>query len=613
MREYLILNSSGENPEGNQDLPKKDYAVTRREFLKAGVFGLAWLAAAEVGAEGSKAPRSKKEKVVERSSEELLQLKNLLDPQVPSIQAELANIEDALRKIEQFEKRYVEKYGSAENPKLTLHERYTFKRAEYNLPETLEIKKDAKYFERILQLYKLSSILSHLPFEEMEHIDELFPDVKKHLAQLSEKEKIFVSEKVDENTGEATFGTQEIKSVKDFLRLQAHLAEIEMKELRHVPFTVWSLADYHKFAYEFEKEFPEYARYETDVRQVKKILDPHLAAILEGYPERWPEVVIMGSRKDFLALPGVTENTGAFHSEMDDKIVMYREKLYEQIENLSHESGHVVARNGEISLIAYQKELRSMRAIDQDMLILVRACLENIEKLLSGLSPALAQKLTGDLNKNLEKYRLLNMGARKEIIEQSAARKDVVDRMVFQKGSPHTQLDETGAYLFQDVVLSDIAAKNPRLGTMLLKIRDYHAWVVTQDVDHFGAYKLAEELKMKYRGDSLKALKEIMYLKDEEKIERYQETIADYNMKYKVGQPALLAEVFGVAVDFEYARAHQEALRELAILQALMLPGLPPENKKNGENMILNYQKKLVGILKDILKPIRQESGKQRK
>lgn len=610
MKEYSPINYNEEESLQEEKTKDGNYGFNRREFLKAGVFGLAWLAAADVGAEGPKAPRSKREKVVERSPEELLQLKNLLDPQVPSIQVELANIEEALRKIEQFEKRYVEKYGSAENPKLTLNERYVFKRAEYDPPETLEIKKDAKYFERILQLYKLSSILSHLSLEEMENIDELFPDVKKHLAQLSEKEKIFVSEKVDENTSESTFGTQEIKSVKDFLRLQAHLAEIEVKELRHVPFTVWNLADYHKFAYEFEKEFPEYARYETDVRQVKKILDSHLAAILEGYPERWLEVVIMENRKDFLALSGVTEQTGAFHSAMDDKIVTYRKKLYEHIESLLHESGHVVARNSETNVIIYQEELQTMRAIDQDMLRLIRACLEIIEKLLSGPPPVSARKLFDDLNKNLEEYRLLNVGARKEIIEQSAARKDVVDRMVFQKGSPHTQLDETGAYLFQDVVLSDIAAKNPRLGTMLLKIRDYHAWVVTQDVDHFGAYKLAEELKMKYRGDSLKALKEIMYLKDEEKIEHYQKTIADYNMKYKVGQPALLAEVFGLAVDFEYARAHQEALRELAILQALMLPGLPSENKKNGEKMILGYQKKLIEVSKDILTLVR---GKRKK
>ena len=93
------------------------------------------------------------------------------------------------------------------------------------------------------------------------------------------------------------------------------------------------------------------------------------------------------------------------------------------------------------------------------------------------------------------------------------------------------QLEEASAYLFQDIAITEYARDNPKLGKLLLQLRDWHTNNPHEKL-HWAGYRFAEELKEIHNGDALSAFKELAYLRDEEKIKKFAEMLKPHNASY---------------------------------------------------------------------------------
>ncbi len=414
----------------------------------------------------------------------------------------------------EFDRKYLEKYGFANAPKVFINPDFQYRPFVYDDSRAAPIAKDDKYMDILFDLYREIRLLDadlRNYSSQYGNPDDLLPDLDL-LAQNPLLRRTFIID--------SSGRTVNIGSAHDLVSFIQTVA-ISDVEAANSDMASFALYDYFALVDSLRKSAPQMISPLKDASSVGGTLEELLSGLVPNYRDASPVLVVYADEKDFEEKTG-QKGTAAFHRPFTDTLETYGKERFVNIFELSHEVGHVLARNQEGGIADRIRSLYRTISAMYTLIVERQNAMEMLAMLKKEKNPQKIAEMNDEIRTRLTGIRritgLLNLQALASKIEQLSE--------FF--GSAHGDfLDETAAYLFQDIVLTHFAHASPQIGAMMLQYRDLRS--TGQDREHYGAYMLARELRKKHNGDSLTAFREIAYLADREKIEAYIKKIEEYN------------------------------------------------------------------------------------
>jgi len=479
-------------------------SITRRNLMISGLMPFA----AALG-------QDKPSRLSKREIDQLTRaLRKANGQDIPAYIRSLKELEPVL----EFDKRYLEKYGFTTVPKVFINPDFQYRSFTYDDSRAAPIVKNEKYMDNLFNLYReirlLVEDLRNYSFQNGD-VNGLLPDLDL-LVQNPALKRTFT---IDLNGKKVN-----ISSAQDLISF-IHSVAIHDVEAADSDFVAFARYDYFALVDALRKSAPKMALPLKDASSVGKTLEELLEGVVRNYKDASPVLVVYPDEKEFEAKTG-QKGAAAFHRPFSDTVETYGKERFVHMFELPHEVGHVLARNQEESIAdRIRSEYRSISTM-YGLVVERQKAIEMLAKLKKEKNPQEIADLNDKIEISLTYIRSITRMLNLQALAQALASR--FKNLLEFFGSAHSDfLDETSAYLFQDIVLTNFAQSNPRIGTLMLQYRDAHS--MEQDAEHHGAYMLARELKKKHNGDSLAAFREIAYLIDEGKIEAYRKKIQQYN------------------------------------------------------------------------------------
>lgn len=425
-----------------------------------------------------------------------------------------------------FEERYLKKYGDSSNPKVGINPQYGFKPFDYEPVDIKPVIKSAEYFDTVIELYESANILLNDLLLFRTSYGDLNTELLIELNALLGHSAVARTYIIDKN------GTQFKADSPDkvaSLAIVLAQAETQLSDM-----SAFSLFEYGSIFDEIKRRQPSMLTIVANAGALNSTLDSLINGIVYGYKQASPQIVVHKNSEEFAKVSGNT-SIGAFHRLLTDTIETYPKEFVLHICDLAHEYGHVLSLSRELSILE-QASVARERITDMETLVNMRF--------------QLIQKLR-NLQSNLQSLNLQYTSP--EITE--GIKDDLMSVNVFARGIraylPNPiqaylpELEETAAHLFQDIALNEYAHRNPSIGALILRLRDVRSF--GQDRRHYGAYKLASELKDQFGGDSLVAFKEVFHITNADKTRDYGVAIEQYTQRM-FGQSPLTETLTGIDI-----------------------------------------------------------------
>src|SRR3989338_2981011 len=398
--------------------------ISRRTFGK----GLAALAFGAVFGEsaGAQEDQSEDQPKIEfvKSVEEIISIVE------QSIEQRNALLEKPLTMLETIEK----KYGNSDKPLVYIRNDFVYKPADIS-PLFCNVPKDEKHKQILLEL--------------VEHVTTL-----RHLGITTE-----VTQQLEDRLNR--MGLRTLLDPEKKLSAVDLVYALAKKEIMDFYDSKFWYTDHTRLAKATERAAPHLEMSVTDHEIGLEVLNPIFSDVLVGYPDRWPtwQYLLNEEYSNRLKRIKSTPDTivEGFHDPASDELVLGGPKsLQRLILTIAHEAGHVVAPIGEAKLHEMlEREVNKTKFLER---------LHTEYKQLIGDAHDGKFKEAVQSKREIDRrFMIYNMG--QQFLDTMSELRLESDK-IFGESIGYGP-EEASAYLFQGIIINELAKRDPHLGSVL--------------------------------------------------------------------------------------------------------------------------------------------------